>query len=183
MAMGAVGATDKDRHDAAYSNTVGCFTSPIDRRGGPAMNPPRMVTWLGYGGLLPFVALAAASFIDPARSGVWQQMLLNYGAVILSFVGALHWGLAMGMAASSDSTRNVAYAWSVVPALLAWLALLLDPFAGSALLSAGFAAHYLQDRRLARHLALPSWYLPLRLRLSVVAAASLLVGSFASRAM
>ena len=71
----------------------------------------------------------------------------------------------------------------MVPALLAWLSLLLDPFAGSALLAAGFAAQYVQDRRLARQVALPDWYLPLRLRLSVVAVVCLLVGSFAARAM
>ena len=29
------------------------------------------------------------------RNGVGQHMLLNYGAVILSFVGALQWGFAM----------------------------------------------------------------------------------------
>jgi hypothetical protein len=81
----------------------------------------------------------------------------------------------------SAARRNVAYAWSVVPALIGWLSLLLDPFAGSALLAAGFAAHYVQDRRLAQHAALPYWYLPLRLRLSVIAAVCLLVESFASR--
>lgn len=142
---------------------------------------PRMVAWLGYGGLLPFIVLAAASFLDPARGGAWQQGLLNYGAVILSFVGALHWGLAMAGVPVSAARRNVAYTWSVVPALIGWLSLLLDPFAGSALLAAGFAAHYVQDRRVAQHAALPYWYLPLRLRLSVVAAVCLLVGSFASR--
>ena len=143
---------------------------------------PRMVAWLGYGGLLPFVALMVLSFIDPSRSGAWQQGLLNYGAVILSFVGALHWGFAMGTLPLSERARNVGFAWSVVPALLAWLALLLDPFAGSALMAAGFAAHYVQDRRLASQTTLPAWYMPLRLRLSAVAALCLLVGSFASRA-
>ena len=146
-----------------------------------ARRAPRMVAWLGYGGLLPFIALMAASFLDTSRSGVWQQGLLNYGAVILAFVGALHWGFAMGSLPMDDSARGVSFAWSVAPALLAWLALLLDPFAGSALLAAGFAAHYVQDRRLARHAALPSWYLPLRLRLTAVATLCLLLGSFASR--
>lgn len=142
---------------------------------------PRMVAWLGYGGLLPFIGLMMASMFDLPRSGAWQQGLLNYGAVILSFVGALHWGFAMGNLPMGAGTRGLSFAWSVVPALLAWLALLLDPFAGSALLAAGFAVHYLQDRRLARDIALPHWYLPLRLRLSLVAALCLLAGSFASR--
>lgn len=149
----------------------------MDRR-----RAPRMVAWLAYGGLVPFIVLAAASLLDQQRSGAWQQMALNYGAVILSFVGALHWGFAMSAAAMDERTRNACFAWSVIPALLAWLALLLDPAAGSALMAAGFAAHYLQDWRLLRHAALPAWYLPMRLRLSAVAALSLIVASWASRA-
>jgi hypothetical protein len=148
----------------------------------PALKAPPLVAALAYGGLLPFIGLMAASLLDTARSGVWQQGALNYGAVILSFVGALHWGFAMGTLRMGERARNVCFAWSVVPALLAWLALLLDPIAGSALMAAGFAAHYLQDRRLARHAALPAWYLPMRLRLSLVASLSLIATSFASRA-
>ena len=141
---------------------------------------PRIVACLAYAGLIPFLALLAASWLDTQRSGVWQQLSLHYGAVILSFVGALHWGFAMSVQFVSDRKRNVCFAWSVIPALLAWLALALDPLAGSALLATGFGVHYFQDWRLFRHAGLPIWYLPLRLQLSVVAAASLLATSFAS---
>ena len=144
--------------------------------------PPRLVAWLAYSGLAPFVVLMVLAFADAARGGVWQQMALNYGAVILSFVGALHWGFAMASLRMSEWARNACFAWSVMPALMAWLALLLDPTAGSAMMAAVFAVHYLQDRRLARRAALPEWYVPLRLRLSVLAALCLIVSSFAGRA-
>lgn len=143
---------------------------------------PRLVAWLAYGGLVPFIALTAANLMDKHRSGVAQHMLLTYGAVILSFVGALHWGFAMTAPAMSERKRNVCFAWSVVPALLAWIAQSIDPVAGSALLAAGFAVHFLQDWRLVRHAGLPAWYLPMRFRLTVVAALSLLVTSFALNA-
>ena len=48
---------------------------------------------LGYGGLLPFLFLAGAVVLGirlplaPAPS-----LLVGYGAIILSFIGALHWG-------------------------------------------------------------------------------------------
>lgn len=86
---------------------------------------PRIVACLAYAGLIPFLALLAASWLDTQRSGVWQQLSLHYGAVILSFVGALHWGFAMSVQFVSDRKRNVCFAWSVIPALLAWLALRL----------------------------------------------------------
>ena len=95
--------------------------------------------------------------------------MAGYGAVILSFVGALHWGIAMSAPDLEAALRRRAFAWSVVPALMAWPALLLEPRVGSVILVAAFAIHYLQDRRLASQASLPGWYLPLRLRLSTVA--------------
>ena len=65
-----------------------------------------------------------------------------------------------------------------MPALIAWPALLLAPAEAAALMISGFVLHYVQDRRLVRIAALPSWYLPLRLRLSAVACISLSLGSF-----
>ena len=56
---------------------------------------PRHVAWLGYGGLLPFVGLAALAGFDPHHLLAWSDALVGYGAVILSFIGALHWGVAM----------------------------------------------------------------------------------------
>lgn len=134
---------------------------------------PVVVTWLGYGGLLPFALTALGALLDTTHRLIWQQALLTYGAIILSFVGALHWAFAM-----SDSDALHArgrFAWSVVPALAGWIALLLPmvwtrglPLAAVVLIAA-FVLHYAQDRRLARRRALPGWYLPLRLRLSSVA--------------
>jgi hypothetical protein len=74
--------------------------------------------------------------------------------------------------------RRACFIWSTVPALIAWPAILLMPPLASALLVAGFVAHYWQDRRLAAEAALPKWYLPLRRRLTSVACACLLAGTF-----
>ncbi len=130
---------------------------------------PALVAWLGYGGLLPFVIPALALAIDPHHTALWLRVLLGYGAVILSFVGALHWGFAMAHPAVAAHPGAALYGWSVVPSLAGWVALLLAPTAGAARLLAGFVAHTVQDLRLSRHLALPAWYLPLRAQLTGVA--------------
>ena len=141
---------------------------------------PPSVAWLGYGGLVPFLFLAPASILDGNHAVYWADGLFAYGAIILSFVGALHWGYALSPGASNSEAarvrRDACFAWSVVPALMAWLALLLPPLLASLLLIAGFIAHYRQDRRLAAVAGLPVWYLPLRLRLSVVACLCLAAG-------
>lgn len=146
----------------------------------PDATLPRSVAWLGYGGLLPFLFLAPASIFDQNHASYWADGLFAYGAIILSFVGALHWGYALSLDASitdaERARRDAWFAWSVVPALMAWLALLLPHLLSSLLLIVGFIAHYRQDRRLAAAAGLPAWYLPLRLRLSVVACLFLALG-------
>lgn len=148
----------------------------------PDVALPATVAWLGYGGLVPFLVLAPASVLDENHAVYWADGLFAYGAIILSFIGALHWGFALSLGATSSEAartrRNGCFAWSVVPALMAWLALLLPPLLASLLLIAGFIAHYRQDRRLAAVADLPPWYMPLRLRLSVVACLCLAVGGF-----
>ncbi len=141
---------------------------------------PRTVAWLGYGGLLPFLVLTPASLLDHHHGAVWSDALYAYGAIILSFIGALHWGLAMSLPELSERQRSAWFAWSVVPALIAWPAVLFSPPLAAPLLVVGFIAHYLQDRRLARQATLPGWYLPLRLRLSSVAVVCLVAGAFAT---
>jgi len=136
---------------------------------------PAAVAWLGYGGLLPFVGSALLCWLEPNHRSLWLDLLLAYGAVILSFVGALHWGFAMVHPASSGQSVSGMYLWSVMPALVGWVAMMVTPAVGAALLLAGFLSHYRQDLRLARLLPLPAWYLPLRLQLTVVA--SLCLGS------
>ena len=130
---------------------------------------PRSVAWLGYGGLIPFVALTAAFLLDHHHGLLWSDALIGYGALILSFVGALHWAFAMTLPDLTEQQRTARFVWSVVPALLAWPALLVDATMASFLLVPGFVAHYLQDRCLVRSQRLPDWYLPLRFRLTSVA--------------
>ena len=147
---------------------------------------PTPVALLGYGGLIPFVGLAIAGFFvsDSLQPRVLFA-LITYGAIILSFVGALHWGFATARPGLSATLRMQLFIWSVVPALLGWSALLLieiSPVAASALLIAVFATHLRQDIRLVRQNGLtdlPGWYLPLRARLTLVAIISLLLGSVA----
>ena len=136
--------------------------------------PPPLVVWLGYGGLIPFVALAAGLQFSAdwaERLGHW---LIGYGAVILSFVGALHWGFAMMIEELALARRQRAYAWSVIPSLLGFLAVMLGPSLGYSLLIVGFALAYWQDADLANHTTVPAWYPRLRIRLSVIACLSLL---------
>ena len=131
---------------------------------------PAAALWLGLAGALPFLALAAALFLAaPDLRPVALQAIAAYGAVILSFLGGIHWGLALQAGRPSWSRLGPA----VLPSLLGWAALLLAPVPGLLLLAAGFIAMALADHRTARAGAAPAWYPRLRWPLSGTVTASL----------
>jgi Protein of unknown function (DUF3429) len=127
---------------------------------------PATAKALGYAGLLPFIASAAVCWLTQGETKAFaQQALLTYGAVIVSFIGAVHWGVALAQ-------RNVAplpYVWSNVPALLAWLALLLPFNFGAALLALALIVCWLADIRTLRSQAFGESYLQLRMHLTLAA--------------
>jgi hypothetical protein len=137
---------------------------------------PTAVGMLGYGGLIPFIGLATLANIEPSHGILYRGALLLYGAVILSFVGAIHWGVAMMVTDLNDQDRRAAYVWSVIPALMAWMTYILSPITAALALVLGFLLQYWRDVTLARKIAWPVWYLPLRIRLTLVAILSLFVG-------
>jgi hypothetical protein len=141
----------------------------------PSIDLPKHVSLLGYGGLLPFIFLALLIPFSLDYRPLFAMALVNYGAVILSFVGALHWGFAMTVKDMSGARGRDRFIWSVIPALIAWIATLLPMPVGCLLLVIGFVAHLRQDRQLLRVMTLPAWYLPMRLRLTLVASVCLML--------
>jgi hypothetical protein len=145
-----------------------------------AARTPTIAAWLGIGGLIPFVGLTAAAMLSGAAHPWLVRALLDYAAVILSFVGALHWGFAMTLPDLDPRLQRGMFAWSVVPSLLAWVFLMLPPLVAGIGFILGFGAHLVRDFALARCIALPRWYLPLRLRLTTVASLCLFVNCITS---
>ena len=61
-----------------------------------AVAPSSWAQGMGYAGLLPFVVLATATWVAEAGPRAFAALALaGYGAVIASFLGAIHWGLVM----------------------------------------------------------------------------------------
>ena len=143
----------------------------------PSTSAPKHVSLLGYGGLLPFIFLALLIPFSLDHRPLFEIALVNYGAVILSFVGALHWGFAMTAQGMSADQGRYRFIWSVIPALIAWIATLLPMPLGYLLLVIGFVVHLRHDKQLARVMSLPAWYLPMRLRLTLVASVCLLLAA------
>jgi hypothetical protein len=131
---------------------------------------------LGFGGLIPFVGLAAALWVvRPGAGPLASLALLAYGAIIASFLGALHWGLVMREQPFPPLTSLL---WGVVPGLLGWAALLLGQTLGLLLMAALLWACFVVDRVFYPRYRLSAW-LPMRLQLTLVASISCLAGAAA----
>ncbi|CAG5897019.1 unnamed protein product [Menidia menidia] len=133
---------------------------------------PKPALYLGFSGLIPFLSapllMAATQSFYPEVA--YAQMV--YGASIVSFLGGARWGFALppGSPASPDWTN---LGNSVVPSLLAWLALLCrDNIAEGALvviMGLGLSLHY--DLTLLP--GYPGWFKAMRTVLTLVATFSL----------
>jgi Protein of unknown function (DUF3429) len=78
---------------------------------------------LGFGGLIPFVGLSGLSVLTShTHQQTFLFCLLAYGATIISFLGAIHWGLTM----QEDTPQKVRLVWGVIPSLGAWLSLIFS---------------------------------------------------------
>ena len=134
---------------------------------------PRLPAQLGYAGLLPFVMLSAAIWLAPATYQILiNQALLLYASLILTFMGAVHWGLAM-VHASTGYQRQLML--SVIPALVSWFAFFLPEVLNYSVLIIAFALLCLFDTRMSKLGRAPNWYPQLRSPLTAVVVACLIV--------
>ena len=136
---------------------------------------PRPAAILGIVGLLPFIALAvqvASTYpMGTAMRLPAQTALVQYGAVILSFLGGIQWGLAVASADRSDQWRR--YGFSILPALLALLGLWLDGRSALIALAVAVAIWGVYELWSTGLGEAPQWYGRLRLGLTVVSVAAL----------
>ena len=142
---------------------------------------PRSAFWLGAAGALPFILLALVSIIpDSEISQTSLTALTAYGAVILSFLGGIHWGLAIAAPEEDEANNQLLkrLGWSVVPSLVAWLALLLPILPGLIVLAIAFALWLVFDMRTTMNASAPIWYPRLRAPLTAVVVCCLLLGAF-----
>jgi hypothetical protein len=128
---------------------------------------------LGIAGLIPFIVLAGLSFATPSTyKDVILLCLLAYAASISSFLGAIHWGLTM-----RDVNPNGMYLiWGVIPSLIAWISLMLNPDFGLWLITALLWVCLIIDAKIYPTYGLSHW-LPMRLFLTTTATAACLVVS------
>ena len=137
---------------------------------------PETALRLAHAGLAPFVLGAALVWIVNAQAHPYATMALSaYAALVISFLGGIHWGLAMRQSAPPASL----FVWGVLPAPLAWVAVMMPASAGLVIDGALLVACYLVDRKVYPVQGIARW-LTLRFRLSAIASLSCFLGAAGS---
>jgi len=146
-------------------------------------NIPRESHILGLAGTIPYLATSMSTLYlawdlstqlptgnalldslyishDSARYllSVIEPLQLGYGAVIISFLGAIHWGLEYGEMNPSWEKTRFRYGMGVAASIAAWPTLLLSIEYGLTAQFMAFVALYFADSRAASRGWAPRWY-------------------------
>ena len=140
----------------------------------------RLPLTLTLASAVPFVALSVAvsarMFDD---NGFVIHTLLTYSAVILSFLGGIHWGIAVSSYSHDKKTANMLITESVLPSILAWGVLLHAPLHIQLLvLTVLFTFVWAIDSVLVGRKIVPLWFFEIRCIITPVVVVSLYVAYF-----
>ena len=106
---------------------------------GDGRSPPRpalaqadaswsMIHAVAYGSLVIPILLAAALWLkDPRWHDFLLTALLTHMALVVTFLGGVHWGIAMRYMATDARLPAFHFLWGPVPGYAAWLLLMAGP--------------------------------------------------------
>ncbi len=129
---------------------------------------------------VPFVVLGVAVSMRSFEDNNFAiHALLSYSTVILSFLGGIHWGVAVSNYAHERKVANMLIAESVLPTTLAWGVLLhADLHIQLLVLTVLFTFVWAIDSVLVGRSIIPMWFFEIRCIITPVVVVSLYVAYF-----
>ncbi|KAI0424579.1 hypothetical protein F5Y09DRAFT_134979 [Xylaria sp. FL1042] len=156
-------------------------------------NAPSEPYWLGLAGTVPYLGTSLSTVYLawvlntpwPAPStfansimisqetashlmAILEPIQLGYGAVIISFLGAVHWGLEYAAKVPDEARTRFRYGIGVAAPIFAWPTLFLPVEFALTLQFAAFVALYFADARATVRGWAPAWYGTYRFALTAV---------------
>lgn len=161
---------------------------------------PREAFTLGLAGTLPYLATSLSTILLswnlnldwPTQSSFlnsilfshetaayWLQLIepiqIGYGAVIISFLGAIHWGLEFGEKSPSPERTRLRYTIGVLAPAVAWPSAFLPLEWALTAQFGAFAALYFADSQATVRGWAPAWYASYRFVLTAVVGVAILI--------
>ncbi|RPB07204.1 hypothetical protein P167DRAFT_457638, partial [Morchella conica CCBAS932] len=155
---------------------------------------PKEVLYIGFGGLVPYLGTSLSTLylawdinysqengmgylISEETAGhllhILEPLQVGLGAVILSFLGAVHWGLEMAEYGGKHSYKR--YSLSILAPVIAWPTLLLPVNIALIAQFVGFTGMYFADSTATSKGWAPRWYMTYRFLLTFVVGASIVM--------
>ncbi len=135
---------------------------------------------LTIAGAVPFVALSVAVSMHmfPNVKAI-SGLLLTYAAIIVSFMGGIHWGVAVVRYADSRKIANMLIVESVWPSLIAWGVLFYgNTFTQLLVMTLLYTFVWTIDSLLYSNDMIPQWFFTLRCIITPIVVVSLYVAYF-----
>ena len=135
---------------------------------------PTVAMLLGIAGLIPFIGCSLGALTSPAPDNERFLLALTaYGAVILAFLGGVHWGFGLDASGTAPAdVQRARFGLGVVPSLIGWVALLIAfldlPLGALVVLTVGYIATTVVEARASRLGCMPRGYMGLRWVLSAI---------------
>ena len=135
----------------------------------------RTAALLTAAGALPFIGLTIGmAVLDPPTDATARLWLMVYASVILSFLGGIRWGIAIGNPPSNAAPLIL----SVIPSLAGWVivpyAILIQAIPSPAWFLAYACLFGLQLGWDWTSGSVPGWFKPIRLWVSIVVIACMI---------
>ncbi|MDX1974704.1 MAG: DUF3429 domain-containing protein [Rickettsiales bacterium] len=128
----------------------------------------------------PFVALSVAiamgHYAEPAQA---LMTLFSYAAVIITFTGGIHWGIAIQQYSKNTRVANTLALESIVPVAIAWSLVFFHAYHIQLLiLSLVFTLIWVVDSLLYNMNIIPQWFFTIRCVVTPIMLASLYIVYF-----
>jgi len=171
---------------ANFTKEAHVYDGFSDITSGLAARVPKPILLTGLAGAIPYIGTAATSLYFARQAGLLAaghaarveydtainlleaalHTQVTYGAVLLSFLGALHWGMEFSGYGGQKGYSRLAL--GVAPVVFAWSTLSLDPTMALTAQWVGFTSLWYADMRVTAAGWTPPWYSQYRFYLSIL---------------
>ena len=133
-------------------------------------NHEKIIILLGFMGIIPFIIGLLDLWFNQGNLVFPINLSKYYGVIILTFLGSIYWGIVLNhnkVIIFTNLFKIYMLIWSITPALLGLVVLLIDKEISLIILSIGYLICQIIDEIYNKFLFFPNWYLFLRRLLSI----------------
>ena len=144
-------------------------------------NYEKLILLFSLLGLIPFFIGLVNLWLNYYNSFFLTNIIKNYGVIILVFLGANYWGIAINPSNKnnfSNTIKCLIIVWSILPVLYGFIVLGIEENYSYIILSFGFIIVQIADEFFKDYIFFPKWYILLRRILTTTVFTVLIIAFF-----